>query len=147
MSRPKNSSQTYKIGYGRPPVHTRFKRGQSGNPSGRPRGITAGRVRKLALQEAYRLVRIKEGDNTVALPAIQAIMRAQLALAAKGNGPAQRAIIAAIEAFEEDLATEAANKRVTVEPEPKSELEVARRIAFALERAARRLEAKKRKGH
>lgn len=27
-----------KVGYGNPPLHTRFKPGQSGNPSGRPRG-------------------------------------------------------------------------------------------------------------
>ncbi len=27
-----------KIGYGRPPKHTRFKAGQSGNPKGRPKG-------------------------------------------------------------------------------------------------------------
>jgi hypothetical protein len=26
------------IGYGRPPMHTRFKPGQSGNVKGRPRG-------------------------------------------------------------------------------------------------------------
>ena len=28
----------YAVGYGKPPVHTRFKKGQSGNPRGRPRG-------------------------------------------------------------------------------------------------------------
>ena len=28
----------YDIGYGKPPRHTRFKKGQSGNPRGRPRG-------------------------------------------------------------------------------------------------------------
>jgi hypothetical protein len=27
----------YKVGYRRPPKHTRFKKGQSGNPRGRPR--------------------------------------------------------------------------------------------------------------
>ena len=27
-----------KVGYGRPPVRTRFKPGQSGNPRGRPKG-------------------------------------------------------------------------------------------------------------
>lgn len=28
---------SYQVGYGRPPLHTRFKAGQSGNPRGRPR--------------------------------------------------------------------------------------------------------------
>src|SRR5260370_6888859 len=28
----------YEAGYGRPPVKTRFRKGQSGNPAGRPRG-------------------------------------------------------------------------------------------------------------
>jgi Family of unknown function (DUF5681) len=28
----------YPIGFGKPPIHTRFKKGQSGNPRGRPRG-------------------------------------------------------------------------------------------------------------
>jgi hypothetical protein len=28
----------YEIGYGKPPRHSRFKRGQSGNPRGRPAG-------------------------------------------------------------------------------------------------------------
>lgn len=27
-----------RVGYGHPPIHTRFKPGQSGNPKGRPRG-------------------------------------------------------------------------------------------------------------
>jgi hypothetical protein len=27
---------TYQVGYGRPPLHTRFRKGQSGNPSGEP---------------------------------------------------------------------------------------------------------------
>ena len=28
----------YKVGYKKPPLHTRFRKGQSGNPRGRPRG-------------------------------------------------------------------------------------------------------------
>ena len=28
----------YEVGYGKPPLHTRFKKGHSGNPNGRPQG-------------------------------------------------------------------------------------------------------------
>jgi hypothetical protein len=30
------STATYAVGRGKPPFHTRFKKGQSGNPSGKP---------------------------------------------------------------------------------------------------------------
>jgi hypothetical protein len=33
-----DDSREEKVGYRRPPVHTRFRPGQSGNPRGRPRG-------------------------------------------------------------------------------------------------------------
>src|SRR5215472_13361203 len=36
-SMPPEASRDYEVGYGKPPRHTRFKKGQSGNPRGRPR--------------------------------------------------------------------------------------------------------------
>jgi hypothetical protein len=36
MSR--DDGDDYQVGYGKPPRHTQFKRGQSGNPRGRPSG-------------------------------------------------------------------------------------------------------------
>jgi len=143
---PKNQD---KVGYGNPPVHTRFQKGQSGNPSGRPHGIAAERVKALVLKEAYRMVRVKEGDTIVALPAIQAILRGQVALAARGNGPAQRAVIETIQAIERDIAAQAAARERAdaeshTERDTMSPLEVARRIAFTLERGARELERQKR---
>ena len=35
---PNDDKTDYKVGYKRPPLHTRFRKGQSGNPRGRPRG-------------------------------------------------------------------------------------------------------------
>ena len=35
---PRDKTGDYGVGYGRPPRHTRFAKGQSGNPRGRPCG-------------------------------------------------------------------------------------------------------------
>ena len=35
---PPDQKRDYEVGYGKPPRHTRFKKGQSGNPRGRPKG-------------------------------------------------------------------------------------------------------------
>ena len=35
---PPDNERDYEVGYGKPPRHTRFEKGQSGNPRGRPRG-------------------------------------------------------------------------------------------------------------
>src|SRR5579872_3351434 len=86
-------SCVYEVGYGKPPVHTRFRKGQSGNPRGRPRGTKAGRLEAIILKEAYRYVRVKEGDSIERVPAIQVMVRAMFTHGARGNGPTQRAFI------------------------------------------------------
>jgi len=40
-------AEDYKVGCGNPPRHKQFHKGQSGNPGGRLRGITAGRANAL----------------------------------------------------------------------------------------------------
>jgi len=41
---------SYDVGYGKPPIHSRFCKGQSGNPSGRPRRKSTERAKDIALQ-------------------------------------------------------------------------------------------------
>jgi hypothetical protein len=88
------------VGYGRPPVHSRFRKGQSGNPAGRRRQSEGERARKLILQEAFRMLNLREGDKVSRIPALQAVLRSQIALAAKGNGPAQRAVVKTVQEIE-----------------------------------------------
>ncbi len=71
----------YKVGPGRPPRHTQFKKGQSGNPGGRKKD--AFNLAALLLEEAERPVSIKgSGDS---LPAAQAIFRKMVYMALNGN--------------------------------------------------------------
>jgi hypothetical protein len=132
------------VGYGRPPAHSRFRKGQSGNPRGRPRGARTGRTHQLVLQEAFRTVTVREGEKTLTLPAIQAVIRSAIALAAKGNGPAQRAFIDMMRALEQET-NKAAEQQPPVETAPMTDLDKARRIAFILSRGQRELERRQTK--
>ena len=109
----------YDVGYGRPPWRTRFQKGQSGNPGGRRRGMTEERAKRPALKEAYRKLKVEDDGAVTTMPAIQAIMRSQVALAAKGNGPAQRAVIKVV--------------REERRNEPMSDAETVRRIVAQLD--------------
>ena len=98
----------YAADYGKPPLHTRFRKGQSGNPAGRPRNSDRLSAKALTLEEAYRAVVAKDdGDGRAEpVPALQAVLRSQIGLAIKGNGPAQRAVLAAVQAIEQEADTE-----------------------------------------
>jgi hypothetical protein len=87
----------YAVGYGKPPVSGRFQKGRSGNPRGRPRGsknkkpaLNEERLKDIVLKEAYRTIKVRDGDRNVSLPMAQAIMRALAVNAAKGQHRAQR---------------------------------------------------------
>jgi Family of unknown function (DUF5681) len=126
----------YEVGYGKPPAHTRFRKGQSGNPHGRPRGFGTKRLPEILLKEAYRKMRVKQGDRIEKVPAMVAIARSLVTRAAAGNGRAQQVVLDAIEAIERERATQVAAEAKEDRVSSMSRFEIARRIAFALATAA-----------
>jgi len=74
---------SYRVGKGRPPLATRWKSGQSGNPKGRPKGrknITT------HFAEAFaQKLEIQENGRRRKITAKEAIVRRLVAEAVKGN--------------------------------------------------------------
>ena len=79
------------VGYKRPPLHTRFKKGATGNSKGRPKGRV--NVADLMKSTINKCVTVRDGEGTRTMPAAEAMVRGMVAKAAQGNGPALSALL------------------------------------------------------
>ena len=90
-SKPPKSPGQYDVGYGRPPVHSRFQPGQSGNPAGRQKGQPT--PNEVFMREAARLVKIKRGDTVETITKHEAIIRRLYQSAMEGDIGAARLLL------------------------------------------------------
>jgi hypothetical protein len=74
----------YEVGYGRPPRHSRFRAGQSGNPKGRPKGSK--NVGTMLEEVFFRKIVITENGVRRQVTVLEAIMKQMVAGALKGEG-------------------------------------------------------------
>jgi Family of unknown function (DUF5681) len=94
MSKSSKTPGDYHVGYGRPPVHSRFPPGQSGNPAGKKKGQPT--VSEIFMKEAARLVKIKRGDAIETITKHEAMVRRLFQMAMEGDIAAARLILFAL---------------------------------------------------
>jgi Family of unknown function (DUF5681) len=85
------ASESYAVGYSKPPVTSRFKPGTSGNARGRPKGTK--NLKTLIRQAMTAIISVQEGSSTRRVSKIEGVVLRQLQSALKGNDRSAMAVI------------------------------------------------------
>ncbi len=89
------------VGYGRPPKHTRFQKGRSGNPAGRPKGaLNLATILARILQEP---VVITEHGRKTTITKFEAVVKQVTNKAVLGDARASNQVFTLVQAQERQL--------------------------------------------
>jgi hypothetical protein len=93
-ARRQGSNNSYLIGYARPPKHTQFRPGQSGNPGGH-------RKKRQSLQDIvanvlFEKMEVQIGERTEKIPGVAGLIRTAMSRALQGDYKFLMAVIAFI---------------------------------------------------
>ena len=96
-----NDESDFPVGYKKPPRETRFKPGQSGNPSGRPKKNTI-TLAEAITRELNTSVTVTEGGKSKKMTKLVLIAKQQTNKALKGDHRATGLVMKAVEPRESD---------------------------------------------
>ena len=114
---PAERSGDYELGYGKPPVSTRFKPGQSGNPKGRPRGSKGfNALMKRALSET---IPVREDGQLRLMSWYEVIIKSWIAQALKGDARSIERLLPFMQQLYPDIANQMELRVVIVSPKDK----------------------------
>jgi len=95
---PRDDGGDYEVGYGKPPHHTRFVKGQSGNPRGRPPG--AKNMKTLLTKALNELVMVTDHDGRRKVSKREAIVTQLVNRSAKADFKAIQILLGLIRDIE-----------------------------------------------
>ena len=84
----------YKVGFGKPPKATQFKKGQSGNPKGKPKGHK--NFKTDLMDELSELIAIQENGKQRKISKQRALIKASVAKGIKGDAKAANSVFGMI---------------------------------------------------
>lgn len=91
------SNGNHPIGYKKPPKHTQFKKGQSGNPRGRPKRSDDKHFLELFEDVLTQAISVKQGECTKVMQAREAVFHALVSQSLKGNVTASKIVLQYLE--------------------------------------------------
>jgi hypothetical protein len=124
MSEQKNDN---KVGYRRPPAHSRFRPGQTGNPKGRPKG--AANLRTDLRDELSEHIRVREGERDLKVSKQRAMLKALVAKALRGDARAANVVLGLVSKLFEAAAPVEPVPNLTADDQAILERFLARRIS------------------
>ena len=107
----------HEVGYGKPPKHTRFQKGRSGNPEGRLKGTK--NLKTDLMEELKETVTVTEGGRRRSISKQRLVLKSLFAKAAKGDVRAVQVILSTVERL---LLTDAADAEVPALSESEREI-------------------------
>jgi hypothetical protein len=104
-------SEEYEIGYGKPPRHTQFPKGQSGNPKGRAKGTK--NLKADLMEELRERIPITESGRRRTVSKQRAILKMVIAEALKGHIQATNVILNMLHRWSQDEPAQQTDRDLT----------------------------------
>ena len=96
------ADREYDVGYRRPPKATQFKKGESGNPKGRPKGSRG--LEKVVMEELKAKITVNENGRSKRVRKVEAIAKQMVNKAMTGDPKAISLVIGVSNRHDDKLA-------------------------------------------
>ena len=110
------SNDDYEVGYAKPPKSTRFKKGQSGNPKGRPKGAKG--VKANLKRELASKITVRERGREIKISKAEVLAKGMMGDATKGDAKSRIEILKLDDELFGESQTSPAGHTQSAAPEP-----------------------------